>query len=366
MFSHLRRLALPAVAAPRGALVPHPAARKGMATLPAPKRLLGAGTFAGGLLGGMFISGLFSSSAPEPAEASVAAGTEEAFVVPPAAVSAEDFAPILVKAMALAASEAAASASSSVSSSASVSSSSDTSTNASSAAPGSTWSLDLEGAWRNVVGNSSISADYKPNGATAKRIASVTPYFPFKGIPRFYDIGGFLKNPAEFQLAIDAFVERYASMDIDAIAGFDARGFILGPPVALALKKPFIMLRKEGKMPNAITGAKYSKEYAGNDSLSIPRGSISEGDRVLLIDDLVATGGTLVAGIDLVKQMGGVPVEAACVVELKFLNAKKKFAENGHSDVPIWALMDENILTLDGLADPSIPTDGYKDDGEAH
>ena len=98
----------------------------------------------------------------------------------------------------------------------------------------------------------------------------------------------------------------------------------------------------------------YCKEYAGNDSLSIPRGSISKGDKVLLIDDLVATGGTLVAGIDLVKGMGGEVVEAACVVELKFLNARKKFEESNHGDVPIWALMDEEILTLDGLKDESI------------
>ena len=222
----------------------------------------------------------------------------------------------------------------------------------------------MEAAWRKVVGVN--TADYSSNGATAQRIASVTPYFPFKGIPRFYDIGGFLKDPEAFQMAIDVFVERYRDQDIDSIAGFDARGFVLGPPIALALKKPFIMLRKKGKMPNAITGQEYSKEYAGNDALSIPRGSIAKGDRVLLIDDLVATGGTLVAGIDLVKGMGGVPVEAACVVELKFLDARKKFADNNHADVPIWALMDEEILTLDGLADETIPTEGYVDDGESH
>ena len=221
----------------------------------------------------------------------------------------------------------------------------------------------LENAWKKVVGKSGV--DYSSNGEVANRIASVTPYFPFKGIPKFYDIGGFLKDPEAFQMAIDVFVERYRDQNIDSIAGFDARGFILGPPIALALKKPFIMLRKKGKMPNAITGSEYSKEYAGNDALSIPRGSINKGDRVLLIDDLVATGGTLIAGIELVKGMGGIPVEAACVVELKFLDARKKFEDNNHSDVPIWALMDEEILTLDGLAS-DIPTDGYVDDGEAH
>merc|ERR1711988_1938700 len=120
------------------------------------------------------------------------------------------------------------------------------------------------------------------------------------------------------------FVERYKQVGVDSIAGFDARGFILGPPIALALKKPFIMLRKKGKMPNSISGKEYGKEYAGKDVLTIPRGSVKKGDRVLLIDDLVATGGTLSAGIELVKKLGGVVVECSCIVELKFLNARKK------------------------------------------
>ena len=208
--------------------------------------------------------------------------------------------------------------------------------------------------------------DYSPNGEVAKRIASVTPYFPFKGIERFYDIGGFLKDPEAFQLAIDVFVERYRGKNIDSICGFDARGFVLGPPIALALKKPFFMLRKKGKMPNSISGTEYGKEYAGRDILTIPRGAVKKGDRVLLIDDLVATGGTLCAGLELVKKLGGVPVECATVVEIKFLNARKKFDAEGHNDVPIWALMDEEILTLDGLKDPTIDTSGYEDDGEAH
>ncbi|GAB5359342.1 hypothetical protein AAMO2058_000535800 [Amorphochlora amoebiformis] len=208
--------------------------------------------------------------------------------------------------------------------------------------------------------------DYTPNGEIAKKIASVTPYFPFKGIKKFYDIGGFLKHPEIFQLVIDVFVERYKKIGIDSIAGFDARGFIIGPPVALALKKPFIMLRKKGKMPNSVTGKEYGKEYAGKEVLSIPRSSVKKGDRVLLVDDLVATGGTLSAGIELVQLMGGVVAECACIVEIKFLNARKKLDGLGYKDVPIWALMDESILNLDGLKAKDIDTKEYKDDGEAH
>lgn len=103
------------------------------------------------------------------------------------------------------------------------------------------------------------------------------------------------QNPEVFQLCIDVFVKRYAAMDVDAIAGLDARGFVLGPPIALALKKPFIMIRKKGKLPNAVTGQEYRKEYEGanangGDELCISRTAIKPGARVLVIDDLVATG----------------------------------------------------------------------------
>jgi len=208
--------------------------------------------------------------------------------------------------------------------------------------------------------------EYEQDGAIARRIASVTPYFPFKGIDRFYDIGGFLKDPAAFALVVEVLVERYKDTDLDSICGLDARGFVLGPPLALALKKPFFMLRKKGKMPNAVTGEAYAKEYAGNDSLQIPRGAVAKGDKVLVVDDLVATGGTLLAALDLIVGAGGVVPECVCVVEIKFLDARAAFEKKGYGAVPIWALMSEDILTLDGLKDPTIPTDGYVDDGEAH
>jgi adenine phosphoribosyltransferase len=137
--------------------------------------------------------------------------------------------------------------------------------------------------------------EYVQDGPVAVKIASVIPYYPFHGVPRFYDISGIIHNPDIFQLVVDVFVRRYASLGVDRIAGLDARGFILGPPIALALKKPFVMIRKSGKLPNAITGAQYFKEYqganaAGGDELCISRTAIKPGERVLVIDDLVATG----------------------------------------------------------------------------
>jgi len=206
--------------------------------------------------------------------------------------------------------------------------------------------------------------EYKPNVKVAEEIAAVTAYYPFKGIDRFYDIGGFLQDPEMFAKVIDVLVDRYKDVEFDSIGGFDARGFIMGPPLALALKKPFFMLRKKGKMPNAVHGRKYKKEYASaadDDVLCIQRGAVKEGERVLLIDDLVATGGTLIAGIELVKLFGGKIVECACIVEIKALKARDKFIEQGHGDIPVWALLSEEILHLKGKLDKD-----YVDDGQAH
>lgn len=193
---------------------------------------------------------------------------------------------------------------------------------------------------------------YTQDGPEAQRIANVIPYYPFHGVPRFYDISGMTQDPEAFQLCIDVFVKRYASLDIDCIAGLDARGFVLGPPIALALKKPFVMIRKAGKLPNSISGADYNKEYkgdnsAGADSLCVSKTAIKTGDRVLVIDDLVATGGTLIAACDLLAKLGAKIVECACMVELKMLNGYGKLKEK-HPDVQVYGLISEDILQLKG------------------
>ena len=146
--------------------------------------------------------------------------------------------------------------------------------------------------------------------AELELIANTIPYYPFHGVPRFYDISGLVANPDAFQVlllsftcvvftsiqrCIDIFTRRYKDFSVDFIAGLDARGFIFGPPLALALKIPFVMIRKAGKLPNATTGAEYYKEYqgasaTGGDSLCMPRNVVSPGSRVLVIDDLMATG----------------------------------------------------------------------------
>jgi len=198
-----------------------------------------------------------------------------------------------------------------------------------------------------------MTTEFTQDGPEAQRIASVIPYYPFHGVPRFYDISGMTHNPEAFQLCIDIFVRRYSTLGVDAIAGLDARGFVLGPPIALALKKPFIMIRKKGKLPNSVTGAEYFKEYEGStgshggDELCISRTAIKPGARVLVIDDLVATGGTLIAACDLLAAVGATIVECACMVELKGLGGYTKLQAK-HPGVNVWGLISEDILQLQG------------------
>ncbi|GMI37117.1 hypothetical protein TeGR_g13467 [Tetraparma gracilis] len=218
---------------------------------------------------------------------------------------------------------------------------------------------------------SSGTPEYTQDGPEAREIASVIPYFPFKGIPRFYDIAGFLSRPAVFQRIVSIFAARYSPLSIDAVAGMDARGFVLGPPIALALGKPFLMVRKAGKMPNAIRSPPYECEYGKREGMCLQRDAVKPGERVLIIDDLVATGGTLSAGIECVRMLGGVVVECACVVELRMFvdppegsglpNRTKLFGELGMGDVPVWGLISEDILTKEAEVG-----EDYKDDGEEH
>ena len=151
----------------------------------------------------------------------------------------------------------------------------------------------------------------------------------------------------------------------------DARGFVLGPPIALQLKKPFYMIRKPGKMPNCIHSSSYDVEYGKRSGVSIQKNSIKPKDRVLVIDDLVATGGTLSAAIQLVHMLGGSVVECACVVELKMFvdppsdsglpSRTKLFQSLGIHHVPVWGLISEEVLTVAA----ELPPD-YQDDGEEH
>jgi adenine phosphoribosyltransferase len=162
--------------------------------------------------------------------------------------------------------------------------------------------------------------------------------FPKPGI-MFWDVTTLLLQPVAFQASIDLFAERYRGAKLDAIAGFEARGLIFGAPLALALGIPFVPLRKPGKLPGATVREAYDTEYS-SDALELHVGAIAPGARVLLVDDLVATGGTLAAGARLVRRAGGVAVEAACVVELPFLAGRARLVRD-EPDLPLFVLIEK-------------------------
>ncbi|XP_051218081.1 adenine phosphoribosyltransferase 2 [Lolium perenne] len=142
----------------------------------------------------------------------------------------------------------------------------------------------------------------------------VVPHFPKPGI-MFNDITAVLLRPGVFKDAVDMFVERYRGMGIAAVAGIEARGFIFGPAIALAIGAKFIPLRKPGKLPGEVISESYVLEY-GTDCLEMHLGAVEPGERVVVVDDLVATGGTLSAAIRLIERAGADVVECACLIGL--------------------------------------------------
>ncbi|CAF2060217.1 BnaCnng53700D [Brassica napus] len=142
----------------------------------------------------------------------------------------------------------------------------------------------------------------------------VIPHFPKTGI-MFQDITTLLLDPVAFKHVVDIFVDRYKHMNISLVAGVEARGFIFGPPIALAIGAKFVPLRKPGKLPGRVISEEYELEY-GNDRLEMSVEAVKSHERALVIDDLVATGGTLSASIKLLERAGAEVVECACVVGL--------------------------------------------------
>jgi adenine phosphoribosyltransferase len=147
------------------------------------------------------------------------------------------------------------------------------------------------------------------------------PDFPIPGI-LFYDITTLLKRPEGLAAVIEALIEQYRDEQVDIVAGIESRGFMFGTPLALELNAGFVPIRKPGKLPAETIHREYELEY-GNNRLEIHRDAIQPGQRVLVIDDLLATGGTAKASIELIEELGGTVVGAAFVVELAFLNGRE-------------------------------------------
>ena len=148
------------------------------------------------------------------------------------------------------------------------------------------------------------------------------PDFPKPGI-LFYDVTTLLREPDGFRMAIDHMVAPYQRGSIDVVVGIESRGFILGSAVADRLGVGFVPVRKLGKLPAATIRASYALEY-GQDSLEMHRDAITTGQRVLVVDDLLATGGTANAAVSLVKQLGGTVTGIAFLIELEALNGRSR------------------------------------------
>ena len=146
----------------------------------------------------------------------------------------------------------------------------------------------------------------------------------------FRDITTLLKDPLGLKLMVSELADRYKGRRIDKIAGIEARGFIVGAPLAYLLGVGFVPIRKQGKLPSETIGHDYELEY-GIDRIEMHTDAIEAGDQVLLVDDLVATGGTAEAATHLISQMGGQIIECAFVIDLPDLGGKKRLEKLGHS-----------------------------------
>lgn len=153
------------------------------------------------------------------------------------------------------------------------------------------------------------------------------PHYPKQGI-QFRDITTLLKDPVGFRATIDELAQRYKDVKLDKIAGIEARGFIFGAALAYALGKGFVPIRKKGKLPAATIGHDYALEY-GTDRIEIHTDAIEKGETVLLVDDLIATGGTAEAACVLIEKMGGKIVECCFIIDLPDIGGRARLEKLG-------------------------------------
>ena len=151
------------------------------------------------------------------------------------------------------------------------------------------------------------------------------PDFPEEGII-FRDITTVLEDADGFALAVDLMKEKVEKLNPDVIVGLESRGFIFGTPIAYVLHKPFVPIRKKGKLPCETIEATYELEY-GTATIEMHKDSIKPGQKVVIVDDLIATGGTVEAGAKLIRELGGEVVGSVFLVELKGLKGKEKLAK---------------------------------------
>ncbi|WP_430475150.1 adenine phosphoribosyltransferase [Thalassospira lucentensis] len=160
-----------------------------------------------------------------------------------------------------------------------------------------------------------------------KSLIRTIPDYPKKGI-MFRDITTLFEDPEGLRDVIDSFASEFQDQKIDMIAGIEARGFVIGPAVALALGIGFVTIRKKGKLPGETIGVEYDLEY-GSDVIEIHKDAIKLGSRVLIMDDLIATGGTALAAIELIEKVGAEVAGCAFIIDLPDLGGAKKIRDRG-------------------------------------
>ena len=178
--------------------------------------------------------------------------------------------------------------------------------------------------------------------ALAAKIRKI-PHWPQDGI-LFHDITPVLQSPQYFRLLVDLLVYRYMNQKIDVVAGLDARGFIIGAALAYQLNVGFVPIRKKGKLPFTTVSESYALEY-GHATIEMHTDALKQDSRVLLVDDLVATGGTMMAGVNLIRRMGANVVEAAAILEFTYLPGGANIRNEG---VPLFTLY-QNHGSIDSV-----------------
>lgn len=168
---------------------------------------------------------------------------------------------------------------------------------------------------------------------TIKSHIRTVSHYPHHGI-MFRDITTLLKDPIGLRTTIQEIAKRYSNVEIDKVVGIESRGFIIGAPVAYQLGKGFVPIRKRNKLPAETIGRDYQLEY-GSDRIEIHVDAIQPGERVLLVDDLIATGGTAEAAVGLIRDMGGEVVECCFVIDLPDVGGKARLENLG---CPVFAL----------------------------
>lgn len=163
---------------------------------------------------------------------------------------------------------------------------------------------------------------------TIKSLIRTVPHYPKQGV-QFRDITTLLKDPLGLKVTVDELYKRYADLKIDKVVGVESRGFLIGTPLAYRLGVGFVPVRKQGKLPAETVGHDYELEY-GSERVEIHADAVEKGERILLVDDLLATGGTVIASAALIEKLGGEIVECAFIIDLISLGGRKRLEAKGY------------------------------------